>query len=83
MTRLQLLLAALLCACSGQVTTYQAEPASSSQGGGGAQAAPVGTGGAVTVTGEVAEPDCEGDAMCWPWGFCDAGWCQWVDGGVD
>ena len=29
------------------------------------------------------EPDCEGDAMCWPWGFCDAGWCQAVDGGVE
>ena len=85
-------LSAVLVACSGEVTTYQGEPTETALGGygaGGTMVSAGGQGGAadagVTVPDAPPEPvpDCEGDAMCWPTGFCDAGFCQEVDGGVD
>jgi hypothetical protein len=86
MTRPTLALTALLCACSGQVTTYQSGPGGGSHGGSGAggdtvlvptPATTVDAGPDVAPeAGPEPGPPCDGDAMCWPEQWCDDGHCE-------
>jgi len=58
-TRLTVALTAILCACHGKVTTYQAEPASTSQGGAGAGGQADGGPGGVADAGPCVTVQCQ------------------------